>query len=102
MAEKKFRNNYLFDYLKNILTLKSKTMYENHLKDDFEGSYQPYMINNYVSMSLDTKVCDVIFENQISLDRMQKKDHYFFLLKAVPRQQKSLIRYIRWNNAIIE
>lgn len=37
--QKKFRNNYLFDYLKNILTLKSMETYEAHLKDDFEGSY---------------------------------------------------------------
>lgn len=94
-TEKKFRNNYLFDYLKNILTLKSKEMYEKHLADDFEGSYQPYMINNYLSMSLDPNVRNVIFENQLALDRMQKKDHYLFLLKTVPYQRNPFIKYVR-------
>lgn len=39
MAEKKFRNNYLFDYLKNILTTKSDDVFKKHLADDFEMSY---------------------------------------------------------------
>jgi len=60
---KKFRNNYLFDYLKNILTTKSMSVYEAHLKDDFEGSYQPFMVNNYLSMSLNHSVRQVVFEN---------------------------------------
>lgn len=93
--QKKFRNNYLFDYLKNILTLKSMETYEAHLKDDFEGSYQPFMINNYLSMSLNAHVRQVVFDNQLFLDRMSKKDHYLFLLKSVPRQQNSFIKYVR-------
>lgn len=36
---KKFKNNYLFDYLKNILTTKSEEVFQKHLLDDFEASY---------------------------------------------------------------
>ena len=39
MAPKKFRNNYLFDYLRNILVEKSMDLFEKHLADDFEASY---------------------------------------------------------------
>lgn len=37
--QKKFRNNYLFEYLKNILTTKSEATFKKHLSDDFEQSY---------------------------------------------------------------
>lgn len=92
---KKFRNNYLFDYLKNILTTKSMNVYNKHLEDDFEMSYQPYMINNYLSMSTNAKVRQIIFDNQLSLDRMEKKNHYLFLIKAIPKQFNSFIKYIK-------
>jgi len=95
MAEKKFRNNYLFDYLKNILTEKSMEKYYKHLEDDFELSYQPFMVNNYLSMSLNPAVRKVIFNYQLSLDRMDNKTHYLFLLKTVPRQETSFIKYVR-------
>lgn len=38
-TQKKFRNNYLFEYLKNILTTKSEATFRKHLADDFEQSY---------------------------------------------------------------
>lgn len=95
LAQKKFRNNYLFDYLKNILTTKSEEVFRKHLEDDFEQSYQPYMVNAYLSMSLNPAVRQVIFDNQLSLDRMTNKDHYRFLLGAIPRQMNSFIKYVR-------
>lgn len=93
--QKKFRNNYLFEYLKNILTTKSNEVFQKHLQDDFEASYQPYMINSYLSMSPNDQVRQVIFDNQIYLDHMDKKTHYMTLIKMIPKQNSSFIRYIK-------
>lgn len=53
------------------------------------------MINSYLSMSLDPKVRKVVFDNQLSLDRMSKKVHYMFLMKMVPYQRNTFIKYVR-------
>lgn len=97
MAEKKYRNRNLFDYLGNILTEKSKEKTEAHISDpEFEPSFQPVVIMNYLSMSPDPKVRQIIMDRQLQLDRMtDKATFYRLLVKIIPKQRNPFIRYIK-------
>ena len=96
MAEKKHKNRNLFDYLGNILTEKSRETYRRHIEDpEFQTSFQPVVIMNYLSMSKDPRVRQIILESQLSLDRMEKTVLYRYLLKTVPRQSYAFIRYLK-------
>jgi len=93
---KQFKNNYLFEYLRNILTEKSWTIFEKHVNDvDFDASFSPYMVITYLSMSTKPAVRDIVLNNQLTLERFPKKQLYRFLIKEVPKQYNSFITFIR-------
>ena len=98
MAEKKkYRNTKLFDYLANILVDKSETTYKNHISDpDFQLSFQPVVILNYLSMSPHPQARQIVMDYQLQLDRMATNESFYkVLLSAIPRHRSTFIRYIK-------
>ena len=92
----KFKNNLLFDYLGNILKMKSGTLYKQHIdSDEFESSFSGFMIIKYLSMCQNKGVRNLILANQINLERLPPRILYRFLLVNVPRQNSAFIKYIK-------
>ena len=94
--KKTFRNRNLFDYLKNILTLKSEDTYRRDIsKDGFDADFKKVVLMRYLSMSPDQAVREVVLRNQLELDRMPPSIAYWYLLKTVPVQRNPFIRYLK-------
>lgn len=92
----KYKNAMLFEYLSNILMEKSVKKYQYHVDDlEFNSSFTGYMVIKYLSMHTKPEVRNVIFVNQIALDRMSGKNLYWFLLNVIPKQSSSFIKYIK-------
>ena len=96
-GQTKFKNNYLFDYLENILKTKSDDLFEKHINDpDFESSFSPFMIIRYLSMSKAPTVRNIILENQLVFERfIGKRELYACLMAIIPRQNSSFIKYLK-------
>lgn len=96
MAEKKFKNRNLFDYLKNILKDKDMELYRVHVSDDaFETDFKKFMEIRYLSMCGDENVRNFVVDNQFLLEKMDCKLLYMFLIRTVPRQYNHFIQYIK-------
>lgn len=95
MAE--FSNNYLFDYLKNILLEKSSDKMQKHFaSEDFEKTFPRYMVVRYLSMHPRKEVYSVILENQLTFERFpSNRLLYKFLFDSIPQQNSGFIRYIK-------
>ena len=92
---KNFKNRNLFDYLRNILKDKDLGLYRRHLEiENFEEDFKKFMVLRYLSMCRDPNVRKIIFERQLSLDRMSSKTAYLYLLRNVPRQTDHFIKYL--------
>ena len=89
------RSNMLFDVLANILQTKSIKLYEEHIASENFKDAAPFMVRRYLTMSLNPKVRDIVLSNYLTLERMTDKTQYLWLLKAIPRQNSTFIRYIR-------
>lgn len=91
------QNNLLFDYLKNILELKSFEKYEKDiLNPEFYKNFSKFMILRYLSMHKDSSVRSIILNNQLVLERFTEPEHvYKFLLDIIPKQKSSFIKYIK-------
>ena len=89
------KSNMLFDVLANILQTKSIDLYKEHIASENFKDAAPFMICRYLTMSLNPKVRQIVFDNYLTLERMPGKIQYFWLLKAIPRQNSTFIRYIR-------
>lgn len=89
-------SDILFDVLKNILQLKSKEMFRKHLNlDDFEKSFNRFMILRYLSMSK-TEVSDIILKYQSQLEKMpSNKSVYSFLFRVIPQQKSGFVKYLK-------
>lgn len=97
--QKKYQNKFIFDYLRNILTDKSMEIYQKHVEDveNFK-SCPSVVIMRYLSMCPDQRVRNIILENQLYLERLDKISHRFFYkwcIDNIPRQYNSFIRYIK-------
>ena len=92
-----FKNNYLFDYLQNILRDKSESLYEKHITDpDFEVSFSPFMILRYLSMHTNEQVRYAVLEQQRVLENFPTKTGlYKYLLEVIPKQTNTFIKYIK-------
>jgi hypothetical protein len=96
---KKYQNKYIFEYLRNILTTKSMKIFETHVNDveNFK-SIPTVVIMRYLSMCPDEKVRNIIFKNQILLERLDKISHkqfYLWCIKNIPKQNNSFIKYLK-------
>lgn len=93
---KKYKSTLLFDYLANILTEKSETKFNYHVEsDEFPTSFEGFMVLKFLSMHKSQAVRNVIFANQIALERMNGRHLYRFLLQNVPKQYSPFIKYIK-------
>lgn len=89
------RSNMLFDVLANILQTKSIELYSKHIaSEDFKDA-APFMVRRYLTMSNNPKVRDIVLNNYLSLERMAGDVQYLWLLRAIPKQNSTFIRYIR-------
>lgn len=97
--KRKYQNTFIFEYLKNILTDKSIDTYNRHVKDTENFKSCPsVVIMRYLSMCPDKKVRDLIAENQVYLERLDKISHRFFYMWCIdniPQQKSSFIKYIK-------
>lgn len=89
------RSNMLFDVLANILQTKSMELYQKHIaSEDFKDA-SPFIVRKYLTMSLNKDVRQIVLDNYLTLERMPENVQYLWLLKAIPRQNSTFIRYIR-------
>ena len=94
--KKTFKNKNIFEYLKNILSLKDRALYETHISEEgFETDFKKVVLMRYLSMSEDSRIRNLVFENQLSFDRMDCKMLYRYLMAVVPKQKNHFIRYIK-------
>lgn len=89
------RSTMLFDVLANILQRKSIDLYREHIKSENFKDASPFMVRRYLTMSLNPKVRDVVLDNYAVLEQMPETVQYLWLLKAVPKQNSTFIKYIR-------
>lgn len=94
--KKKFKNRNIFDYLANILCGKDSEKYARHVSEEgFDSDFKKVVVLRYLSMSPDQRVRQLVFDNQLSFDRMDCKELYRYLMQTVPRQRSGFIRYIK-------
>lgn len=89
------KSTMLFDVLGNILHYKSDEMYSKHIASENFKDAAPYMVRRYLTMSFNSEVREVVLDNYLVLERMPAEVQYKWLLKAVPKQRSTFIRYIR-------
>lgn len=90
-----FKSNMLFDVLANILVSKSEELYEKHIQSENFKDAAKFMILRYMTMSFSEDVRNIVIDNYITLERMPEKTLYKWLLKNIPKQNSSFIRYIK-------
>ena len=90
-----YKSTMLFDVLANILTEKSEETYAKHIVADDFAAAAKFMVLRYLTLSTCEEVRNVVLENYIVLEHMEEKLLYKWLLRNVPRQRSSFIRYIR-------
>lgn len=89
------KSTMLFDVLANILVGKSMDVYEQHISAPDFGMAARYMVLRYLTMSASDAVRNVVLANYVVLERMEEKVLYKWLLRNIPRQRSSFIRYVR-------
>ena len=97
-ARKNEGNDLFFRIWKNILTSKSTELYEEHLYDPtFEDVYTNVGAEKALMKCFDVKVVRKLVDLQTGYSRItDKKQHYWYLLKSLPRTNL----YIDWKNGI--
>ena len=93
---KTFKNKNIFDYLGNILVSKNIKQYKEHISQEgFYSDFKKIVVLRYLSMSNDVKVRNIILKNQMSLEQMDEKILYRYLIKTISRQSSKFIKYIK-------
>lgn len=80
----------LFDCLKDIITKKSGTL---HTQDGFKKAWSNYMIIRYLSM--DSRFIAISAEMNKFSETLTSEQMYRFLVKMVPYDKSSFIKYIK-------
>lgn len=88
------KSTMLFDVLGNILQTKSLKLYVEHVASENFKDAAPFMIRRYLTMSPSKEVRDTVLDNYLTLERMSDKTQYMWLLKTVPRQNYTFIKYL--------
>lgn len=89
------KSRMLFDVLANILSTKSHELYKKHISSESFKDAAPFMVRRYLTMSPCAAVRDAVLDNYVSLERMPAEIQYLWLMRKVPRQRNTFIRYIR-------
>lgn len=91
-----YNNSILFEALQNILVDKSEKIFREHIQNEEKWkTFSKFMIMRYLTMSQNPLIRDIILDNYLSLDRMPPKQLYIWLLKKIPKQKTSFIKYIK-------
>lgn len=89
------KSTMLFDVLANILSIKSNELYHKHIASESFKDAAPFMVRRYLTMSTNAATRDMVLDNYLQLERMPAEIQYLWLLKKIPRQKNTFIRYIR-------
>lgn len=89
------KSTMLFDVLGNILHYKSDEMYKKHISSENFKDAAAYMVRRYLTMSYSSEVRQIVLDNYLALERMPAEVQYRWLLRAVPKQKSTFIRYLR-------
>lgn len=92
---KKYANQFLFDYLRNIVYTKSWNLYRGHIGQKEFNSFPKVVVLRYLTMCEDENVRKLVLDNQFLLEKMENVDFYRFMMKNVPKQRNSFIKYIK-------
>ena len=90
-----FKSNMLFDVLANILSTKSIELYEKHISSENFKDAAAFMVRRYLTMSINQKVREIVLDNYLILERMPDAVQYLWLIKAIPEQNSTFIRYLK-------
>lgn len=87
----------IFDILENIIKTKSNDLYNNHIKsNDFEKTYNLYMIIKWLSMNTNKSILSKLTEYQSIMENIIDKDlHYKLLLKIIPQNKNIFLKYVK-------
>lgn len=87
----------IFDILDNIVKTKSNDLYKNHIKaDDFEKTYNLYMIIKWLSMNTNKGILSKLTEYQSIIENITDKElHYKILLKVIPQNKNIFLKYVK-------
>lgn len=85
----------LFDVLANILHTKSIDLYKKHIVSENFKDAAAFMVRRYLTMSINPKVREIVLDNYLILERMPDAVQYLWLIKAIPRQNSTFIRYLK-------
>lgn len=89
------KSTMLFDVLANILSAKSEEIYKKHISSENFKDAAPFMVRRYLTMSPNPNVRDIVLDNYLTLERMPAEVQYSWLMKKIPKQRNTFIRYIR-------
>ena len=89
------RSNMLFDVLANILQTKSIELYKEHIASENFKDASPFMVRRYLTMSTSPRVREIVLDNYAVLEKMPETVQYLWLMRAVPKQNSTFIRYMK-------
>lgn len=89
------KSTMLFDCMSNILTTKSLSLYSQHIASENFKDFTKFMALRYMTMHPNQAVRDIVLDNYVSLERLDEKTAYYWLLLHIPRQKSGFIRYVR-------
>ena len=90
-----FKSNMLFDVLANILVSKSRELYKRHVESVYFKDAAKFMILKYLSMHTNPAVRNIVIEHYFTLEKMPENILYLWLLRTIPKQSSSFIKYIK-------
>ena len=90
-----FKSNMLFDVLANILVSKSRELYKGHIESVYFKDASKFMVLKYLSMHSNPAVRNIVIDNYFTLEKMPENALYMWLLKSIPKQSNSFIRYLK-------
>lgn len=82
----------LFDHLKHIITMQRKS-YHDELTEESKKTFNPYMIQRFLSMNVDWLPL-VNYINPI-ISTLNKGQYYRLIITLIPKQPNSFYKYIK-------
>jgi len=90
-----YRSNMLFDAMNNILVTKSEEIWRSHTEDPNFKDFTGFICRKYMTMSPDPRVRQIVLDNYVSLERLDDKVLYRWLMEKLPRQKSGFIKFIK-------
>ena len=90
-----YKSTMLFDAMSNILVTKSMEIYKRHITHPDFKDFKGYNCRRYMTMSQDQRIRQIVLDNYVILEHMDDKILYLWLMKKLPRQTSSFIKYIK-------